>query len=47
MFAPLVVITSCCVAFSNGAHDVANSIGPLAAVVDILRTGDVQQTVPV
>jgi PiT family inorganic phosphate transporter len=47
MFAPLVVITSCCVAFSHGANDVANSVGPLAAVVDIVNTGDVQSRVPV
>jgi PiT family inorganic phosphate transporter len=47
MFAPLVVITSCCVAFSHGANDVANSVGPLAAVVDIVSTGDVQSKVPV
>mgnify|MGYP002858108526 CR=1 FL=1 len=47
MFAPLVVITSCCVAFSHGANDVANSVGPLAAVVDIVTTGNVQSKVPV
>ncbi len=47
MFAPLVVITSCCVAFSHGANDVANSVGPLAAVVDIVNTGEVQSRVPV
>jgi len=41
------VITSCCVAFSHGANDVANSVGPLAAVVDIVSTGDVQSKVPV
>ena len=46
-FAPLVVITSCCVAFSHGANDVANSVGPLAAVVDIVNTGEVQSQVPV
>ena len=37
VFGPLVVITSCCVAFSHGANDVANSVGPLAAVVDIVQ----------
>ena len=47
MFAPLVVITSCCVAFSHGANDVANSVGPLAAVVDIVITGDMKSSVPV
>ena len=45
--APIVVVTSCCVAFSHGANDVANSIGPLAAVVDIVRTGVIQEQVDV
>ncbi len=47
VFAVLVVITSCSVAFSHGANDVANAIGPLAAVVDILRTGEISQRVDV
>lgn len=41
VFAPLVVITSCYVAFAHGANDVANSIGPVAAIFDVLRTGTV------
>ncbi len=41
IFAPIVVATSCSVAFSHGANDVANAVGPLAAVVNILRTGQV------
>ncbi len=45
VFAPLVVITSCSVAFAHGANDVANAVGPLAAVVDILRTGTVKMDV--
>ena len=39
VFAPLVILTSCSVAFAHGANDVANAIGPLAAVVDIVKTG--------
>jgi PiT family inorganic phosphate transporter len=39
VFAPLVVITSCSVAFAHGANDVANAVAPLASVVDICRTG--------
>jgi len=39
VFAPLVVVTSCSVSFAHGANDVANAIGPLAAVVDIVRGG--------
>ncbi|MBN1424147.1 inorganic phosphate transporter [Candidatus Fermentibacteria bacterium] len=40
-FAPLVVITSCSVAFAHGANDVANAIGPVAAVMDIIQSGTV------
>lgn len=47
VFAPLVVITSCCVAFAHGSNDVANAVGPLAAVVDIVRTGTVKMQVHV
>ena len=36
-FAVLVVITSCTVAFAHGANDVANAVGPLAAVVEIVK----------
>jgi PiT family inorganic phosphate transporter len=46
-FAPLVVISSCTVAFAHGANDVANAVGPLAAVVHILKTGTVQMQVGV
>jgi PiT family inorganic phosphate transporter len=37
IFAALVIITSCTVAFAHGANDVANAIGPLAAVFEIVR----------
>lgn len=47
VYAPLVIITSCSVAFAHGANDVANSIGPLAAVVDIVDSGTVQLQVNV
>jgi len=47
VFAPMVFITSCTVAFAHGANDVANAVGPLAAVIDILRNGNVQMKVPV
>jgi PiT family inorganic phosphate transporter len=46
-FAVLVIITSCTVAFAHGANDVANAIGPLAAVVEIVRTNTVPGKVPV
>jgi len=46
-FAVLVIITSCTVAFAQGANDVANAIGPLAAVVEIVKTNTVPGRVPV
>ncbi len=33
IFVPLVIISSCTVAFAHGANDVANAIGPLAVVI--------------
>ncbi len=39
IFAVLQVITACYMAFAHGANDVANSIGPLAAVVSVVQTG--------
>ena len=36
VFAVLMVITACCMAFAHGSNDVANAIGPLAAVVSIV-----------
>ncbi len=42
VFAVLVVISSCAVAFSHGANDVANAIGPLAGVIEIQQSGALQ-----
>ncbi len=36
VFAILMIITACCMAFAHGSNDVANAIGPLAAVVSII-----------
>lgn len=47
IFAPIVVSTSCCVAFSHGANDVANAVGPLAGVVTVLSTRNLSMNVPV
>jgi PiT family inorganic phosphate transporter len=47
VYVPLVIISSCAVAFAHGANDVANSVGPLAAVANILKTGSVEMNVPV
>ncbi|MEI5640496.1 MULTISPECIES: inorganic phosphate transporter [unclassified Pseudoalteromonas] len=37
VFAILMVLTACCMAFAHGSNDVANAIGPLAAVVSIVE----------
>ena len=38
-FSPLMVFTACAMAFAHGSNDVANGIGPLAAVVSIVNSG--------
>ena len=44
IFVPMMVFTACAMAFAHGSNDVANGIGPLAAVVSIIKSGgDVAQ----
>lgn len=38
IFAVLMIVTACCMAFAHGSNDVANAIGPLAAVVSIVES---------
>jgi PiT family inorganic phosphate transporter len=47
VFAVLVVLTACAVAFAHGSNDVANAIGPLAAVVQVVREGTAAAQAPV
>jgi PiT family inorganic phosphate transporter len=47
VFVVLQILTACAVAFAHGSNDVANSIGPLAAVVHIARGLDVAGKAPV
>ena len=47
VFAVLQVMTACAVAFAHGSNDVANSIGPLAAVTSVVRNADIAQKAPV
>ncbi len=43
VFAPLCVFTACSMAFAHGSNDVANGVGPLAAVVSTVRSGQLVQ----
>lgn len=45
IFAVLMVVTACAMAFAHGSNDVANAIGPLAAVVNIVEhNGEIAKT---
>lgn len=39
IFGILMIFTACCMAFAHGSNDVANAIGPLAAVVGVIESG--------
>ncbi|NOR43653.1 MAG: phosphate permease [Gammaproteobacteria bacterium] len=39
IFGVLMVLTACAMAFAHGSNDVANAIGPVAAVVSIVQSG--------
>ncbi len=44
IFTPLMIFTACAMAFAHGSNDVANGIGPLAAVLALVKSGgDVAQ----
>jgi len=43
VFAVLMVVTACGMAFAHGSNDVANAIGPVAAVISIAQEGVVGQ----
>jgi PiT family inorganic phosphate transporter len=46
-FAHLQVMTACYVAFAHGANDVANAVGPLAAIFSVVKTKSVVMQVEV
>lgn len=49
VFTPMMVFTACAMAFAHGSNDVANGIGPMAAVVGIVQSGGVvvaESTIP-
>ena len=39
VFGVLMIVTACSMAFAHGSNDVANAIGPLAAVISVAKTG--------
>ncbi|QEM83049.1 inorganic phosphate transporter [Halomonas binhaiensis] len=42
VFGVLMIFTACAMAFAHGSNDVANAVGPLAAVISVVNTqGDV------
>jgi len=44
VFSPAMIFTACAMAFAHGSNDVANGVGPMAAVVSIVRnSGDIAQ----
>ena len=46
VFAVLMVITASAMAFAHGSNDVANAIGPVAAIVSVAQSGQVLQSAP-
>jgi inorganic phosphate transporter, PiT family len=47
VFGVLMIVTACSMAFAHGSNDVANAIGPLAAVIAVAKTGLVNSQAPV
>ena len=41
VFGVLMIVTACSMAFAHGSNDVANAIGPLAAVISVAQNGTV------
>ncbi len=39
VFTPMMIFTACGMAFAHGSNDVANGVGPIAAVVGIVGSG--------
>ena len=49
VFGVLMVFTACAMAFAHGSNDVANAVGPVAAVVSVVQSGGTvgqQSTLP-
>jgi PiT family inorganic phosphate transporter len=46
-FKYLMLLTACYIAFAHGANDVANAIGPIAAICDVVKSGEIMSKVSV
>ena len=44
IFSWMQVFTAAGFAFSHGANDIANAIGPFAAIMDVIRTGEISSS---
>lgn len=44
LFSWMQVFTAAAFAFSHGSNDIANAVGPFAAILDVLRSGEVNPT---
>ena len=38
-FGLMMVFTACAMAFAHGSNDIANAIGPLAAIISVVQSG--------
>ncbi|PKN62147.1 MAG: phosphate permease [Deltaproteobacteria bacterium HGW-Deltaproteobacteria-15] len=47
VFSYMQIATACYVAYAHGSNDVANAVGPLAAIYSIVKTGTVSMSVEV
>ncbi len=47
LFGVLMIFTACAMAFAHGSNDVANAVGPLAAIADVLQSGQINPQTPI
>ncbi len=47
VFSWMQVLTASAFAFSHGANDISNAIGPFATIMDVIRTNDVTTSAPI
>ena len=47
VFIPMMVFTAAAMSFAHGSNDVANGIGPIAAVLELVHSGELASKAPV